>query len=51
MQTINFLRALTLGWLPLILGGLASSGLANAQDVWNFPDFSANQSSSPEERK
>jgi len=38
MQTINFVRALTLGWLPVILGGLA-----NAQETWNFPDFSANQ--------
>ncbi len=43
MQTINFVRALTLGWLPLILGGLAGSGRADAQDAWNFPDFSANQ--------
>jgi hypothetical protein len=43
MQTINFVRALTLGWLPLILAGLASSGRADAQDAWNFPDFSANQ--------
>jgi len=43
MQTINFVRAFTRGWLPLILGGLASSGLAEAQEAWNFPDFSANQ--------
>lgn len=43
MQTINFVRALTLGWLPIILGGLASSGRADAQDAWNFPDFSAHQ--------
>src|SRR5437588_6599317 len=38
MQTRSFVRALAVGWLPLILGGLA-----NAQDAWNFPDFSANQ--------
>lgn len=43
MQTISFMRAMTLRWLALILAGLTGSGVANAQDAWNFPDFSANQ--------
>lgn len=38
MHAGSFVRALAVGWLPLILGGLSS-----AQDAWNFPDFSANQ--------
>ena len=46
MRTKLFLRVLTLGWLPLILGGFGDAqgqGPAARADTWSFPDFSAHQ--------
>jgi hypothetical protein len=38
MHSRSFNKVLVLGWLTLFFGGFV-----NAQDGWNFPDFSASQ--------
>ena len=42
MRTKSFLRVLTLGWLPLVLGG-SGNAQGTGKETWGFPDFSANQ--------